>query len=234
MNLKQWALTALVLALAPAQSQGSFILDQSNATSNSAFSVEIGLSASNPNDQSLSGQSFTVGVAGILDHVTVFIFGSVPNGMTPGTDLFEIRPTTAAGAPVETDSQALARFTITLPNVPFRGFGQPLPSFDIDVSSFQIPVTVGEKLFFDFGAATENLALGGFAPPNYAGGDEYFRDPGRGINTFVKQGVSSFAFQTYVEPAAAVPGPSSLTLCCAAGVALLACRRWTRRAAAAA
>jgi hypothetical protein len=233
MNLKRWAQTAVVLALnlalATAQSQGAPVLDQSNATSASAFNAEIGSSASNPNDQSRTGQSFTVGVTGTLDHITVFIFGSVPNGTTPATDLFEIRPTTASGRPVEDDSQALARFTVTLPEVPFSGFFEPKPSFDIDVSSYQIPVTAGERLFFDFGAANENLALAGFTPPNYLDGDEYFR----GLNTFVAPGVASLGFQTYVEPAAAVPEPSSLTLCCAAGVALLACRRWTQRARAA-
>jgi hypothetical protein len=232
MKWNQFALTAILLplclALSAAQSQGSPILDQSNVTNSSALSVEIGLSASHPNDVSLSGQSFTVGVTGILDHITVFIFGSVPNGTTPPTDLFEIRPTTASGAPVDDDSKALARLTITLPPVPFGGFGLPHPSFDIDVGSFQIPVTAGETLFFDFGAANENLALGGFAPPNYAGGDEYFRDPVRGLDNFVKQGVSDFGFQTYVEPAT-VPEPSSLTLCCASAIALLAYRRWTRR-----
>jgi hypothetical protein len=232
MNHKAWAVMAVFLSLilATERARASVILDQSNATSNSAFSAEIGFSASHANDPFIGGQVFTVGVAGILDHLTVFVFGSVPNSTTAATSVFEIRPTTASGAPVEDNSQALTRFTVTLPNIPFSGFGEPKPSFDIDVSSFQIPVTVGEKLYFDLGAATENLALAGFDPPNYAGGNYYFRDPDINVNTFEAQGIVSLGFQTYVNTAAPVPEPSSVTLFAIAGVALLTCRRWRQPA----
>jgi len=236
MKPKLWAVTAvfLSLSLATAQARGDIILDQSNVTSTSAFSAEFGFSASHPNDHFLGGQSFTVGATGFLDHINVFVFESVPTGMTPGTSVFELRPTTASGAPVENDAQALARFTVALPDIPFIGFGQPHPSFDIDLSAYHIPVTVGEKLYFDLGAATENLALAGFSPANYAGGNYYFRDPDINVNTFEEQSTTSLGFQTYVDLAAPVPEPSSLSLCCAAGVALLACRRWMRLAGAAA
>jgi hypothetical protein len=226
MCLHRWAVPALVFALVLADSQaqgGPVVLDQSTPTT--GFNLEFGFAGTSNSAGFRGGQTFTVGVAGILDHVRLYVFGSVP----AGTDLFEIRPTTAAGAPVEDDSQVLARLTVNIPQIPFSGFGTPKPSIDIDVSAFNIPVTVGEKLYFDLGAGTENLALAGFTPPAYSGGGYFYREPAVGLNHFQFQDFSTLGFQTYVQIADTVPEPSGPATAgfLAAGLALLA---WWHRA----
>jgi hypothetical protein len=227
MSPTRWAVPALVFTLALANPQargGPIVLDQSTPTT--GFNLEFGFAGSPGNTIDFrGGQVFTVGVAGILDHISLFVFGSEPGG----TNLFEIRPTTATGAPVEDDAQVLARFTATFPHIPFSGFGTPKPAVDIDVSSFQIPVTVGEKLYFDLGAASENLALAGFTPASYPRGDYFFRYPSVGPKTFLAQDFETLGFQTYVQIAATVPEPSGTVMAgfFAAGLALLV---WRHRA----
>jgi hypothetical protein len=226
MSPNRWVVPALVFALALADTRaqgGPVVLDQSTPTT--GFNLEFGFAGTSNSAGFRGGQTFTVGVAGILDHVRVYVFGSEP----AGTDLFEIRPTTVTGAPVEDDAQALARLTVNIPQIPFSGFGTPKPFIDIDVSSFHIPVTVGEKLFFDLGAATENLALAGFTPPNYPAGGYFYREPAVGINHFQFQDFSTLGFQTYVQIAETVSEPSGPTMAgfLAAGLALLA---WWHRA----
>ncbi len=116
--------------------RGAVILDQSTPTT--GFNVEIGFGASSPS-QYLVGESFTVGVAGILDSLTLF----VDYNDTAGTDLLEIRSTTGSGAP---SANVLGSEDFAIPQS-ISG-----STITIDVSSFNVKVTVGEKLFFDIGA----------------------------------------------------------------------------------
>jgi PEP-CTERM motif len=150
--------------------------------------------------------TFTVGVSGILDSVTLFVFYN----QSVGTDLFQIRSTNANGTPVNNDALVLASKTITIPALT-GGFGGSEPTINIDVSSFNIPVTVGEKLFFDIGGAPESLSFAGFDPAVYSGGSYYLRDPNLGDKVFTSASYyGTLGFQTYVE--IVVPEPSSFKL----------------------
>jgi hypothetical protein len=186
---------------------GTIVLDQSTPTT--GFNEEIGFGGSSPS-QFQAGMTFTVGIAGILNSVTLFVFEN--NVVT--TDLFEIR-STVNGAP---SSNVLASETITIPLLT-GGFNEAEPTINIDVSSFELPVTVGEKLFFDIGGAP-NLSMAGFGPSVYSGGSYYLRDPSLGDNVFTSASYyGTLGFQTYVQ---IVPEPSTIALVFAACVTLLA------------
>jgi len=89
--------------------QADMVLDQSSPTS--GFNLELGFSATTNPSIFFAGETFTVGVAGTLQQITLFAFEPSPGG----TAVFEIRPTTASGAPVNNDSFALGRLTVNLP-----------------------------------------------------------------------------------------------------------------------
>jgi hypothetical protein len=186
------------------EARGAVILDQSTPTT--GFNVEIGYGASSPS-QYLAGETFTVGIAGILDSITLF----VDYNETAGTDLLQIRSTTGSGAP---STSVLGGENFAIP----ESIGGS--TINIDISSLNIRVTVGEKLFFDIGGAPESLSFDGFDPPVYSGGAFYQEF---GTNGFTKQSIQTLGFQTYVE-IPSVPEPPSLTLVFASCVMLLTWR----------
>jgi hypothetical protein len=83
------------------------------------------------------GQTFTVGLSGILSHVEITLgFNTTRNGL-----ILDLRPT-IGGVPLDSDASAFASVFIPSSSIP-TGF----PDFvNVDFSPFNIPVTPGEQL----------------------------------------------------------------------------------------
>ncbi len=160
-------------------------------------------------------QTFTVGLAGTLAQVDVDI---LRNGSPAGPLLFDVRATTAGGAPIESNATTLASLSIPAATVPTtRGF------FSIDVSGFGVAVTPGEILAIVLRGTQVDVDytwFGGINNP-YPAGDEYFRNP-PGTWTLVEG--NDLGFKTFVTT---TPVPSAVVLF-GVGVAALAGVTWRR------
>src|SRR5262249_7085045 len=125
-----------------------------------------------------------------------------------GTLLFDVRATTAGGAPIENNAAALAAVSIPAASVPVT-----LGFFSVDVSAFGIPVTPGEVLAIVLrevgGPDIDYIWSGGVGNP-YPAGAEYFRNPTGGFPTWTlsSDGNPDLGFKTFVT----VPAPSAAVL----------------------
>ncbi|MBW2696251.1 MAG: hypothetical protein JRE70_07245 [Deltaproteobacteria bacterium] len=132
-------------------------------------------------------QTFTVGVGGTLESVDILIrqFG------TPSDLLFDIRGT-VGGIPIENDGTTLAAVPVPSTDVP-----TDLTWVSVDVSSFNVPVQVGDVLAIVLRTNGSGGYQWGAQQGNpYSGGAPYFRNPGpswtiqtedSGFRTYVSQ-----------------------------------------------
>jgi len=141
--------------------------------------------------------------------------------------LFDVRATTAGGAPIEDNSTTLAAVSIPAANVPLtRGF------FSVDVSAFGIAVTPGDIL-----AIVLLQPAGAFDDDYFWFADE--ANYPRGIFYFLNVALLPFpgwlpdimhdaGFRTFVTvPGGTVPAPSALVLV-GMGIGALADVTWRR------
>ncbi len=158
-------------------------------------------------------QTFTVGVGGTLTNVEFLVSR---NAGTVSDLLFDVRATTAGGAPIEDDLTTLASVTI-----PGASISTSLPAgfINVDISSFGVIVSPGDVLAFALRPTAGegfNWGKGGGNP--YPGGASYWRFASAGITTWTFDVSADMGFKTYVDP---VPEPASLALMLVAGAVML-------------
>jgi hypothetical protein len=194
------ATTAMILcSLAAGRAHAGGVLDQSNVVSTFTFDAAVVSEVSR-------GQTFTVGLAGLLSQVNLEIYQSTGTTVDP---TFEVLGTTGG---VPDNTKVLYQTTIPLSDIPI--FDTPpsgaVPFTSVDVSSAGIIVTPGEVLA---------LTLSRNAPGNppwllwrqgvggYSGGNSYDSIPPGSPWTI--DDPYEGGFQTFV---ASVPEPSSIVL----------------------
>jgi len=165
-------------------------------------------------------QTFTVGIAGTLARVEVDIRRDDNTVIEPL--LFDVRATTAGGAPIESNSTTLASVSIAAASIPVT------PGFvSVDVSAFGIPVTPGEILAIVLRKPglddVDYIWFGGEGNP-YPAGSEYSRITAGG--TWTASEGNDLGFRTFVT-VSAVPAPSGVVLL-GMGVSVLAGVTWRR------
>ena len=196
---KLFSLAALLVFVLPVSAGAVPILDQENSGT-PTLSQGIGNvpgSFGNP----VTAQTFTVGIAGTLAAVDVFITNQ-SSGSVTGTDLVAEIFAIAANVP---SGAALASTTINEAAIP-TGFG----FFNIDFSSFGLNVNIGQQLAIVLRESNNNpntiYSWAGTANDSYAGGMRTFDIGGGFVNT-----TTDFFFRTFVDTVA-VPEPGTLAL----------------------
>jgi hypothetical protein len=194
------ATTVIFLSyLAAGRAHAGGVLDQSNVVNTFIFDAAVASEVSR-------GQTFTVGLAGLLSQVNLEIYQS-PN--TIGSPTFEILGTTGG---VPDNTKVLYTTTIPLSDIPIFANPPPgaFPLTSVDVSSAGIMVTPGEVL-----ALTLSRDVVGVPPwllwrqgiGGYTGGNSYDSIPPGSPWTI--DGSYEGGFQTFVS---AVPEPSAIVL----------------------
>jgi len=195
------AFTAIFLwAVAVAEANAGGMLDQSNVVSTFTFDAAVVSEVSR-------GQTFTVGLAGVLSEVDLEIYKSTNTVVDP---TFEIVGTTGG---VPDDTKLLYQTTIPLSSIPTFDT-PPTGAFTltpVDVSSADIVVTPGEVL-----AVTLSRNAPGNPPwllwrqgiGGYTRGDSYDSIPPGAPWTI--DSPYEGGFQTFVS--SAVPEPSAVVL----------------------
>lgn len=187
-------LCLLVLCL-PVAARGDIVLDQQHS-----FTSSVGNSTNG--DVTQVGQTFTVGVAGTLDHIDVFMFrlGSIfdPTG-DPLLRVFNTSGGLPTGAPLAT--VIISELLVPLNNAAFVTF---------DVSSAAVAVNVGELLAFSVtatgGVGPYFLPTDQGSPPEieYTGGAAVIKFGGNPWQ--MTSPPQDQSFRTFVD-AATAPGP---------------------------
>jgi len=217
----KFAVLAIACTLVVAEfANAAVILDQQHLFSSS-------IADSSNGNVSEVGQTFTVGVAGTLDHIDVLMFqlGSI---FTPTGDPKLSVYATAGGVPT---GAPLVTMSVPQANVPLNNPG--LVTFD--VSAAAIPVSIGEVLAFGISTTSE---IGPYflpndddtgAPGDYTAGAAFRRtispvQAWQPLTPAVDHG-----FQTFVS--ATVPEPSTFALAGFAlvGLGIIARRNQDRR-----
>jgi hypothetical protein len=152
------------------------------------------------------GQSFTVGVAGILHSIEVYL----DRNSASGDIEFEVRTTTPGGKPVTDPTGLLFRQVIDVASLPelIGTTANPPPSSltIFDVSSATIAVTPGDVLAFTVRGIqdeADSVSIGLSTSNPYAGGERLYRNSPGGIwlsNTWDQ------VFRTYVVAESFLPG----------------------------
>ena len=155
------------------------------------------------------GQTFTCGLSGTLATVELAL-------QATSSATLDIRPT-SGGMPTTSQSSALA--IVALPDLPYSANR----IYDVDVSSFDVPVVPGEMLAFTLHGTSVQMVLNpgtayGGGPDVYTRGEACIAyDANSPWNPYLGGG-ADLDFRTYV----AVPEPSTFSLLGIAGLALLA------------
>jgi hypothetical protein len=215
--------TTVLLLSAPGPGRADLVLDQSldptgRITLNAAFGGPFQERA----------QTFTVGLAGQLAQVDVFVerFGTPLPG---DTLILDIRATTPTGAPDPSiPGVNLATATVAASAVP--GIPGGFTAFTL---SNPIAVTPGEQLAIVLHSGSNTIFgwLGTTIPPDpYPGGAEYERVIGN-HNWGQEVPEGDLGFRTFVDVAQPVPAPGALTLLVTGAGAMLAYRRRRPKAA---
>ena len=201
------AVAGVLAAIASGSARAAVLLDQVSA---GTFNSVAGLSNGSTFGRS---QTFTVGLAGILDSVEVSFFP--PSGAPTTLRILA----TSGGVPIGGAAGSTVLATSTL----VTGVGGV---FTFDLSPSALAVAVGDVLAIEpFGSGSW---LGTSTNPYAPGSDHFFSAPSP--NTWTVNSGSDNFFRTFVQ-VAQVPEPASLTLF-AAGLAALGLIGWRRRRAA--
>ncbi len=195
--------------LLPAFAAQASILDQQNPATSFTISMGVGNSPGGSGEPNVA-QSFTAGIAGVLDSVDVFVRRDLSLGVGLTTEIYSV----AGGLPI---GSPLASVTIPELSVPTT-----LSFLNVDLHSFGIPVDVGTQLAIVLHNSITNhntiFATAGNSG-SYAGGTLSI-DTGGGFSSI---GDYDLPFKTYVS---AVPIPATIWLFCSGLVGLIRfCRR---------
>lgn len=177
-------------------SQADIVLDQQ-------FSFTSSIANSTNGNVSQMGQTFTVGVAGTLHHVDVYMFQLGGIFSPTGDPVFRIF-NTSAGLPT---GSALVTTSVPMSNVPLNNAA----FVTFNVSAFNLNVNPGDILAFSLTASSGTgpyfLPTSQGQPINYSGGDavaKFGNNPWQFFNQ-----AQDHSFRTYVD---AVPEPSSMIM----------------------
>jgi len=174
------------------------------------------------------GQTFTVGLTGLLTDVDVLFERYGAFGFTPPTqdDLLISIWTTSSGLP---DARLTADVVIPIASIPIGLTSLQISEYAYVSAAFALPVTAGQVLAIVAMSNDPNYYAWyrSFAG-TYAGGIGAYRTP-VGAPWQVADG-DDFPFRTYVDPAATapVPEPTSLALVTSGAAAYIASRRRVR------
>jgi hypothetical protein len=189
------AILGVVVGVAP-NARAAVVLDQQylvpTITKISGFSNSSGFRRA---------ETFTVGVAGTLSEIDIFLAATVTFS---GFNILA----TSAGVPTTT---VLTTGTLSSSSSTEAAF------------TVSLPVTVGEVLAIEPVQSGGPVSWLGAVSNTYAGGGDFFLNPSSGVNDFTPDGVDDF--QTFVTTAAAAPEPASLLLLGPALVGMAALRR---------
>jgi hypothetical protein len=154
-----WVIAAAVLISSPS-ARGAEVLDQSNDTSPSAFAD------STSGSYQEQAQTFTVGVNGTLSRIAVQIV--FPGFGVGGSAILTVY-STAGGVP----NASLGTASISSAGMPSGGYAYQ----SFDVSSYAIPVHVGDVLAYGVTSTTDSYFLLRSTGDHstYAGGQEVWR-----------------------------------------------------------
>jgi hypothetical protein len=183
------------------------ILDQVHDVSPLAtWGGGFGCPCATPGDFFDVAQTFTVGVTGQLTSLDLYITSNP--GFPSSPLLFDIRPVSSSGAPLAANTSALISRAIPAANIP----GPDTAFFTVDLTSSNLSIVAGDVLAIVLRSELGNYGFGG-APYNPYGGGAFFgrqvlASPGWTLDGFN----GDLGFRTFVEPASAVPEPSSLAL----------------------
>jgi hypothetical protein len=212
MMLTRLCLAVAIFTLSVATAQAVAILDQEH-------NFQSSLANSTNGNVGEIGQTFTVGIAGTLDHIEVLMFrlGGI---FDPTGDPILSVYATAAGLPT---GAPLATSTVPEAIVPFS----TAAFVSFDVSSAAIPVGLGDLLAFAISTTSEVgpyflLTRGDTGQPeDYAAGTVVSRFPPGPWSALTQD----HGFRTYVVP---VPEPQSVVLLGLGLAAVVAMRRRRR------
>ena len=145
-----------------------------------------------------SAQTFTVGIAGTLTRVEIWVYAL--DGTADGNLFFDVRPT-VDGVPGDSDDDVLATVTMPVNTLPLY----PGDFISLDISSAGVQVAEGDVLALvlrsDLPQSTiaywRGTASQDFDP--YPGGEWFTRQPGSAWVSGIF-GMADLAFRTYVEP----------------------------------
>ena len=186
--MKVLAIGMLISLAATITARGDVVLDQQHSFTSSIANSTTG-------DVTQVGQTFTVGVAGTLHHIDVFMF--YLGGIFQPTGIPQLRVfNTSDGLPT---GAALTTVTNSPPAVPINNAA----FVTFDVSSAAIGVSAGQLLAF---SVTASSGIGPYflpndqgGPPGYPGGKAVV-NYGSGWQNFTP--LQDHSFQTYVTTSA--------------------------------
>lgn len=216
LRLLPLALAAAVLAAGnPARAD---VLDQSFLGPGTQASVDV-------NTSFARAQTFTVGATGTLSRIELILASS--NTTVSDEMTIDLRPTDESGVPLPDAASALA--TRTIAGDVLGGTLDENAPYELDFSSFAIPVTAGQQLAI---VARSNVPFAAgrqfawaarlVAGEGYAGGAAWIGTPAWALQSGGDGGVD-LEFETYVE----VPEPAGAAL--SAFMALIALAHRNRR-----
>lgn len=206
------AAAALGLASVPAFA-GTITLDQSHSSTTDFGNVNYD---ANDAEYCDLAQTFTVGLAGKLDHIELLLTRDASNASSLIVDV----RTTSAGSPTTANSGAtvLASGTVATSAVSSHDTRSPNPGWvSVDLSSFNLTVAAGQLLSITLrtGAADENWYWWGATSDTYSGGGAFYRLTSGSGAWSAHPNNTDFGFKSWVDvptTAAVVPLPPAALL----------------------